>query len=69
MLKRIASLNILNMSPTPSAPNPALAAVLDGEGEDVTAGQPQPQDDAAATPPDTDAAEGGKKTAKRTSNS
>lgn len=55
MLKRIASLNILNMSPTPSPANPALSAVLDGH--DMAGEQPQAQEARATAPPDTDAAE------------
>ncbi len=57
MLKRIASLNILNMSPSPSPANPALSAVLDGDDtavEQSHAGEAG----AGAAPPDTDAVEG-----------
>ena len=58
MLKRIASLSILNMSPSPSPANPALSAVLDGDGEDTAGKLPQAGPSAAAAPPDTDALEG-----------
>ena len=51
MLKRIQSLSLLSMaSPAPSAPNPALAALLDGEQWNGT--PPPATDDAATTSAD-----------------
>lgn len=58
MLKRIASLNILNMSPTPSPANEALSAVLDGDGEDAAPQQPDAKHQAAVPQEAADMAEG-----------